>query len=83
MKSILIALVLVITGVFLCYAEVKQDAQKFKVIYTITYNAQTLGEAARMETVVKSKFKDACSAKVEIKVLEEGIVTGGTFTIIE
>lgn len=49
----------------------KQNAQKFKVSYTIVYNEQTLEEAARMEEIIKGKFNDACTIKIKASELSE------------
>jgi len=43
--------------------------QKFETQFTITFNSVSLEEAARLETVIKDKFKDACKVDVELKKL--------------
>ena len=43
------------------------ESKKFKAVFTITFNEMTLEEAARMETVIKEKFKDACKIEVDLE----------------
>ena len=43
---------------------------KFKTTFTIVFNSQALEEASRLEDVIKRKFKDACSIKVELSPAE-------------
>jgi hypothetical protein len=74
-RFILIFIVLFLLFVSIGYAEVKQDAQKFKLTYTIIYNEQTLEQAAKTEAIVKEKFKDACSVSVKAEELKEGYAT--------
>ena len=65
-------------------AEVNQKPQKFEVVYTITYNAITLEEAADKEILIKKRFKDACKVETDVdKPSELGTFTNATFTIAE
>jgi len=50
--------------------------QKFETKFTITFNSISLEEAARLETVIKDKFKDACKVDVELKKLSSLIDDG-------
>ena len=52
------------------------EAQKFKTTFIIQFNAITLEEAARLEVVIKNKFKDACKIKVELD-KAGSTITGG------
>lgn len=66
MKIIAVVLgMMLLSGVAI--AEVKQEASKFKMSYTVIYNAITLGEASNIETRIKKENKDACSVDVEVK----------------
>lgn len=58
--------------------EVKQDAQKFKVTYTVTYNAVTLAKAAELEEKIKKENKDGCNVKVKVSPVT--VSTVGTIT---
>ena len=52
-------------------AEAKEfEAQKFKTVFTVQFNAITLEEAARLEEVFKGKFSDACKIGVTAKAVE-------------
>ena len=66
--------------VSLVYAEVKQEAQKFEVTYTIVYNTQTLEEAAAKEELIKAKFKDACSVSIAMHTITTWDGTVSYFT---
>jgi len=46
-------LAFVTSGLLVASDEKKQDAQRFKVTFTITYNEATLSEAAELERVVR------------------------------
>ena len=55
------------------------EAKKFKTTFTVVFNAMTLEESARMETVIKKKFSDACSIDVELEKIDD-ITIGSTGT---
>ena len=42
-------------------------AKKFEVIFTVKYNAITLEEAAKKETMFRELYKDACIVDVKVK----------------
>ena len=67
MKRFAVIAVLVLAFVTISFAEVKQEAQKFKVSYTITYKSINLEEAAKIETAIKKEFKDACVVNINIQ----------------
>ena len=62
---------------FTVMAEVNQDPQKFKVTYTVIYNALTLKEASRIETQIKGNHKNACRIKTKVDSADN---TTGTIT---
>ncbi len=71
MKKVLLVVVLLVCFVVSSvYAELKKEAQKFKVIYSITYNAVTMEEAARLEKTIREKFEDACSLDISTKSID-------------
>ncbi len=56
-------------------------AQKFKTIFTVQFNAITLEEAARLETVFKKKFSDACTIDVTAEATDSDLLTFTTGSI--
>ena len=65
MKKLFVSLIAVmILQSGMAIAEVKQEASKFKMEYTVIYNSVTLEEAAKIEMRVKKENKDACSVSV-------------------
>lgn len=70
MKTIAIILFLsCCTFCTIAYAEdKKQEPKKFKVIFTVQYNAITLADAAKREKAFRALYKEAC--KVDVKLSE-------------
>ncbi len=62
-------LAFVAAGLLVASDEKKQDAQRFKVTFTITYNQLTLAEAAELEKVVREQHAKACAVVVGVESL--------------
>jgi len=73
-------LAFVAAGLLVASDEKKQDAQRFKVTFTITYNEATLAEAAELERVVREQHAKACAVDVGVESLTQ--VTGSVPTSI-
>jgi len=64
-------LAFVTSGLLVASDEKKQDAQRFKVTFTITYNEATLSEAAELERVVREQHAKACAVVVGVESLTQ------------
>ena len=57
--------------------------QKFKVTYSVTYNAITLERAAELERLIKQFCKDACTVLTDVNKVDEVMyLYGGDTTTI-
>ena len=66
--SIIVILLIAMVALAQDYVQDKSLTSKlFEVTYIVTYNEQTLEQAARMEQVFRNKFADACKVDVQIK----------------
>ena len=79
MKKIIVLLLVIFASLG---AEIKQESQRFKVTYTITYNSITLAQADSLEKAVKSKFKSACGVNIGIEPVSSGsLIINGSIGI--